>query len=121
MRNPESGSSYQNSFHDVEWIKTVSNTLHSQSFYENQNSFHDVEWIKTLINPFSNNISTVFPDQNSFHDVEWIKTQLQQKELLALHALYQNSFHDVEWIKTQIIKLSTCHIRYCYIRIVSMM
>ena len=39
---------------------------------ENQNSFHDVEWIKTAL--LDSLISVYSAYQNSFHDVEWIKT-----------------------------------------------
>ena len=38
---------YQNSFHDVEWIKTGLVVSSSLLRMVNQNSFHDVEWIKT--------------------------------------------------------------------------
>ncbi len=38
----------QNSFHDVEWIKTHTRRRRSdKTLLLNQNSFHDVEWIKT--------------------------------------------------------------------------
>jgi len=51
----------QNSFHDVEWIKTqgVGRTILScQLCY--QNSFHDVEWIKT-VSLFVSQLTTAYP------------------------------------------------------------
>jgi len=42
---------YQNSFHDVEWIKTCDFiTSAGRLSLADQNSFHDVEWIKTITN-----------------------------------------------------------------------